>query len=82
MGMNRMPARQILRRLTRREHVFPADGAVVLVLVPEALVSVKDTHGNTHATFVAMAERLHTSHAAETALRAVERLLGLTASGS
>jgi hypothetical protein len=43
VGVNGVTARQILRRLTGREHVFATDGAVVLVLVLEALVSVKDT---------------------------------------
>jgi hypothetical protein len=40
--MNGMATWKILWRLARREHVFPADGAIVFVLVFEALMSIKD----------------------------------------
>jgi hypothetical protein len=75
MSMNRMSARQILRRLTRRKHIFSAHWAIVLVLVLETLMSVKDTDRNTHATFVAMAKGIDSSHSAKATLHAVKRLL-------
>ena len=75
MGMNGMSAGQVLRRLSRGKHVFSADGAVVLVLILEALVGIKDTDGDAHATLVAMTEGFDTAHAAEPTAVAMERFL-------
>ena len=75
--MNGMPTGQILWRLSRGEHVFSTDGTIVLVLVFEALMSVKDTNRNAHAAFVAMAERFHPSDTAKSTSVAVEWFLAL-----
>ena len=72
-----MTTRQVLRRLTRREHVFTTDGAIVLVLVLEALMSIKDANRDAHAAFVAVAEGLHTSHATKSTSVAMEGFLAL-----
>jgi hypothetical protein len=74
VGMDCMSARQILRRLTRREHVLSADWTIVLVLVLETLVGVKHTHRNTHATLIAVTEGVGPSHSAETTLCAMKGL--------
>jgi hypothetical protein len=39
------------------------------------LMSVKDAHGNTHATFVAMAKGVDASHPAKPTLHAMKWLL-------
>jgi hypothetical protein len=54
-----------------------ADGAIVLILVLEALVVVKDCDGNAHAAFVAVAERLYTTDAAKSTLDTMKGFLGL-----
>lgn len=77
MSMNGMSARQILGRLTRREHVLATNRAVVLIFVLEALVSVKHTHRDAHATFIAMSECVDTANTAKPTLHAMERLFGL-----
>jgi hypothetical protein len=79
MGVNRVSARQVLRRLTRGEHVLTADGTVVLVLVLEALVGIKDTDRNAHATLVAVAKGFDASNAAKPTLNAMKGLFGLRA---
>jgi hypothetical protein len=75
MGMNGMPTGQILRRLPGGEHIFAANGTIVLVFVLEALVCIEDTHRDTHATFIAVAERFHSSHTAESTAVAMEGFL-------
>jgi hypothetical protein len=77
VGVNCVPARQVLWRLARTEHVFTTDGAVVLVFVLEALVRVKHTDRDAHATFIAVAEGFHAANAAETTLFAVKGFLAL-----
>ena len=81
MRMNGMSARQVLRRLTRRKHVFTAHRTVVLVLVLEALVCVKDAHRNAHTAFAAMAESFDTSDTAKATLLTVKGLFGLCNGG-
>jgi len=54
--MNRMATRQILWTLTGGKHVFATDRTVVLVLVLEAIVRLKDMDANTHATLGAVTE--------------------------
>jgi len=76
MRVYRVSAGQILRRLAGREHVLAAHRTIVLVLVTEALVRVKDGDGDAHATLVAVPEGLHPTNAAKPALRAMERLFG------
>ena len=78
MGMDGMATGQILGRLPRREHVFTADGTVVLVLVLEALVCIEDTDRDAHTTFIAVAEGFHSSHTTETTAVAMEGLLPLS----
>ena len=75
--MDGMPARQILWRLTRREHVFSAHRAIVLVLIFETLVGIEYTYRYAHAAFITMAEGICTSDSAKTALGAMEWLLTL-----
>ena len=72
-----MTTRQVLRRLTRREHVFTTDGAIVLVLVLEALVRLKDGYGNAHATLVAVTKGFDAAHAAKATLDTMKGFLGL-----
>jgi len=72
-----MATRQVLRRLARREHVFAADRTVVLVLVLEALVRVKDTDRDAHAAFATMTESFDATDAAKAALLAMKGLFGL-----
>lgn len=75
--MDGVTAGQILGRLSRREHILATNRAVVLVLVPEALVRIEHAHGDTHAALVAVPECLDATHPAEATLSTVERLLGL-----
>jgi hypothetical protein len=75
MGMNCMSTGQILRRLPGGEHIFPANGTIVLVLVLETLMRVENTHRDTHATFIAVAECFHSSHTAESTAVAMEGFL-------
>jgi hypothetical protein len=75
MGMNGMSTRQILRRLPGGEHIFAANGTIVLVLVLEALVCIEDTHRDTHAAFIAVAECFHSSHTTKSAAVAMKGFL-------
>ena len=68
-----MAAREVLRRLSRRKHVFAADGAVVLVLVLKALVCFKDRRRYAHAALAAVTERLHPTHSTKSTLVAMKR---------
>ena len=77
MGVNGVSARQILGRLATAKHVFAANGAVVFVLVLEALVRLKDRDGNAHAAFIAVAKGFNSTHTAKTTLYAMKRFLGL-----
>ena len=77
MSVNGVSTRQILGRLATAEHVFTAYGAVVFILVLEALMRLKDRDRDAHAAFVAMAKRLDPSHTAKATLHAVKRLFGL-----
>jgi len=72
MRVNGVPARQILRTLSRREHVLATHRAVVLVLVLHAAVGVVDAGGDAHAALDAVAEVFASADAAEAALVAVE----------
>ncbi len=54
MGVNGVPARQILRTLSTAKHIFTADGTIVLVLVLEALVAFKDANADAHAALVTL----------------------------
>jgi hypothetical protein len=75
MSVNGVAAWQVLWRLTRREHVFAAHGAIVFVLILETIVRMKDIDADTHAAFSAVSERLHATNSAETAFVAMERFL-------
>jgi hypothetical protein len=77
VGVNGVSARQVLWRLPRGEHVLAADGTVVLVLVLEALMGIKDADRNAHATLLAVAKGFHAPNAAKPALNAMKGLLGL-----
>jgi hypothetical protein len=77
VGVNGVSARQVLWRLTRGEHVLAADRTVVLVLVLEALMGVKDADRNAHATLLAVAKGFHTPNAAKSTLNTMKGLLGL-----
>jgi hypothetical protein len=77
VGMNRMSTWQILWRLAGRKHVFAADGAIVLVLVLEALMRIKDTYRNAHAAFLAMPKGVDATDAAKATLRAMKGFFGL-----
>ena len=70
-------AGQILWRLTRCKHIFPAYWTIVFVLVFHAVVCVVDTDTNAHAALFAMPVWVLTSHTAETTLCAVKGLLRL-----
>mmetsp|Transcript_8601 Transcript_8601/g.19333 ORF Transcript_8601/g.19333 Transcript_8601/m.19333 type:complete len:333 (+) Transcript_8601:195-1193(+) len=72
MSVNGMPTRQILRTLTRREHVLATDRAVVFVLVRHAIVGIVHGDGYAHAALGAVAKVVTSPHAAETAFVAVE----------
>lgn len=76
VGMNGVAAGQVLRRLARGEHIFSTDGTVVLVLVLEALVGVKDADRDAHAALIAMPKGLSTTHAAESTFVAMKGFLG------
>jgi hypothetical protein len=69
---------QVLRRLTRRKHIFSTDRTIVFVLVLEALVGIKDADGNTHTTLIAMTEGINTAYTAKSTLSAMKRFLGLS----
>lgn len=75
--MNGMSTRQVLRRLPRGKHVFATHGAIVLVLVLETLVGVKDRDGNAHATLVAVTKGFDAANATKAALNAMKGLFGL-----
>jgi len=77
VGMDRMAAWQILWRLTRRKHVFSADGTVVFILVLEAPMGFENINRNTHTTFRAMTEVFLATDSAEAALVTMERFFGL-----
>jgi len=72
MRVNGVPARQILRTLSRREHVLATHRAVILVLVLHAAVGVVDAGGDAHAALDAVAEVFASADAAEAALVTVE----------
>mmetsp|Transcript_33138 Transcript_33138/g.69608 ORF Transcript_33138/g.69608 Transcript_33138/m.69608 type:complete len:194 (+) Transcript_33138:405-986(+) len=73
MRVNGVAARQILRTLSRREHVLATHRTVVLVLVLHAAVGVVDAGGDAHAALDAVSEVFLSAYAAEAALVAVER---------
>jgi hypothetical protein len=75
--MNGMSTGQILRRLSGREHVLSTNRAVVLVLVSEALMRIKDTDGDAHAALGAMTKGFYSTDTAETTLIAVKGFFGL-----
>lgn len=75
--VNGVSTGQILRRLATAKHVFATNGTVVLVLVLEALVRLKDRDGYAHATLVAVAKSFHSTHTAETTLYTMEGFFGL-----
>jgi hypothetical protein len=77
VGVNSVSARQVLRRLTRREHVLATNGTVVLVLVLEALMGIKDADRNAHATLLAVAKGFNAPNTAKPTLNAMKGLLGL-----
>ena len=77
MSVNGMSTGQILRRLSGREHIFPAHGAIVLVLILETIVGKEDIDRNAHAALLAMTEGLYTSYTAKTTLIAMKGFLGL-----
>jgi hypothetical protein len=77
VGVNGVSARQVLWRLTRGEHVLAADRTVVLVLVLEALVGIKDADRNAHATLLTVAKGFDAPNAAKPTLNAMKGLLGL-----
>jgi hypothetical protein len=73
MSVNGVAAWQVLWGLTRGEHVFAAHWAIVLVLILETIVRVKDIDADTHAAFSAVSEGLNAANSAEAAFIAVER---------
>jgi hypothetical protein len=77
VGVNGVSARQVLWRLTRGEHVLAADGTVILVLVLEALVGIKNADRNAHATLLTVAKGFHAPNAAKSTLNTMKGLLGL-----
>jgi len=76
MRMNGMATRQILWRLARRKHIFATNRAIVLVLVFEALMRLKDTDGNAHTALIAVTKSFHASNAAKPTLFTVKGLFG------
>eukprot|EP00977_Amphora_coffeiformis_P029834 scaffold42983_cov176-Amphora_coffeaeformis.AAC.5 len=77
MGVNGVSTGQILRRLATTEHVFTTNGAIVLILVLETLVRLKNRDGDAHAALVAVAEGFHATYTAESTLYAMKRFFGL-----
>lgn len=77
MGVDGVAAGEILGRLSRRKHIFTADGTIVFVLVLEALVCIEDTDRDAHTAFIAMAESFYASHTAETTAVTMKGFLAL-----
>ena len=77
MSVDGMTTREILGRLPRRKHIFTADGAIVFVLVLEALVCIEDTDRDAHTAFITMAKGFHASHTAETTAVTMKGFLAL-----
>jgi hypothetical protein len=74
--MNGVATRQVLRRLAGREHVFPTNWTIVLILVLEAIVSVINIDTDAHATLSAVTEGLNAANSTEATFIAMEWLLG------
>jgi hypothetical protein len=75
--MDSMTARQVLRRLTRRKHIFSTDRAIVFVLVLETLVGVKDGDRDTHATLTTVSKGISTADTAKSTFSAMKWLFRL-----
>jgi len=71
-----MTTGQVLGRLTRGKHVFATDRTVVLVLVLETVVCVKDIDADAHAAFSAVTKGLHATDSAKTAFGAMKGFFG------
>ena len=65
-----------MRRLSRGEHVFATNGTIVLILVFEALVCIKDANRYAHTALIAVPEDFGATDSTKAALIAVEGFLG------
>lgn len=78
MSVNCVTTGQVVRRLTRGKHIFPANRAIVFVLILEATVRIEGLRGYTHRAFTTMAEVFLSAHSTKAALIAMKGIFILT----
>lgn len=72
MSVNGMATGKILWTLAGGKHVFATDGAIVLVLVLEAIVRCKDCNANAHGALFAVTKILLTANATKATVFAMK----------
>lgn len=70
--VNCMSTGQILRGVPGGVHILPADGTVVLILIPQTIVRLECFVVDTHGTLVAMAKFVCSSNSTKSAFVTVE----------